>query len=85
MNLKQIRALLGWCSVINFALLFLIGIIYLFFNNSLYSVFSYFMNISKPSFEMYWLEVLAVWKIGVWVFFIIPYFATVIVSNKETK
>ncbi|MFV0377426.1 MAG: DUF6868 family protein [Mangrovibacterium sp.] len=82
MSLKQIRAFLGWCSVINFGLLFLIGIIYLLFSNRLYAVFNCFSSISIDAYDLYWLQILGIWKIAVWVFFIIPYFAAVLVDKK---
>ncbi|MCB9309374.1 MAG: hypothetical protein H6567_04870 [Lewinellaceae bacterium] len=82
MNFKQLKTFFGWCSVINFAFLFLIGIIYLFFNDMLFGIFGNFATTTREWFDQFWLLVLGIWKMCVWVFFIIPYIAMVMMEKK---
>ena len=83
MDIKQIRTFFGWCSLINFTLLFLIGIFFIVGNNFLYEIISSVVSISKDAYQIYMLETLGVWKTCVWVFFIIPYISLSIMEKKK--
>ena len=83
MNIQKVRAILGWCVVINIGLLFLVLIMYLGAHDLIYSIWTDISSIPVETFDLIYMTTISFWKISVIVFMLIPYFAIRIVEGKD--
>ncbi len=75
MNLNQFRSVLGWSVVINFGLLVIAGILFASANEWIYDIWSLFFVIPFDAFDIFMIAFIAIWKLLVIVFFLVPYWA----------
>ena len=73
MDLKKIQKLLGWCAIINYALIFLFAAFYLLLDDQIFQFSQFFYPIEADWFNLLILMGLVIWEILVWVFNIVPY------------
>lgn len=85
MNLESIRKVIGWSAVYNMALLLFFAIVFLVAKDWIFGIWGYFFEVSPEQYELFMLYVMAFWKILVFVFFIIPYFAIGVVQKDTVK
>lgn len=85
MDFIKLRSILGWSTVINFALLFFFGFALLFGKEMIYTIWSNFFIISLEVYDIIMISFIGFWKIFVIVFLLIPYIAIGIVNKKERK
>ena len=84
MNISQLKSFLGWCAVINMGLLLLNSLMYIIFRGFITDIWiSFFGSSEEQSILMYTLAI-ALWKILIFTFFIIPYCALSIIQKKKT-
>ena len=83
MTLESIRKIIGWSAVINMALLLFIAIIFLAAKDWIYAIWGYFFHLSPAEYDSFVFHILAIWKILMFVFFIIPYVAIRMVEKRN--
>ena len=80
MELEMIRAFFAWCSVINMALLFLWLLFFMLAHDLTYRVHGKWFNMSVDKFDTIHYAGMVLFKIGVVLFNLVPYFALHIVG-----
>lgn len=81
MTVGTIRELLGWCCVINIGLLLWWFLIILFAHDLVYRIHSKWFKISKETFDAIHYAGIAFFKIAIFVFNVVPYFALRIIGK----
>jgi hypothetical protein len=82
MDIKKIRKIVGWCAVINYGLLILVVIFFLFGRDRAYDFNQLFFPVSVEIYDAIVLMTLAIWEVLIWVFTIVPYVVLRIVDKK---
>lgn len=80
MEIEVIRAFFAWCSVINIALLLWWAIFLLFAHDWTYRMHSKWFKISVEQFDAIHYAAMAAFKLGVFTFNLVPYFALRIIG-----
>ncbi len=80
MTLEQIRDILAWCAVINIGLLLLYWIKFRLAHDFLYRVHGKWFKLSVERFDAIHYTAMAFWKMGIFMFNIVPYLALRIVG-----
>ncbi len=80
MTIEMMRAALGWCSIINMGLLLWWFLALVFAHDLVYRFHSKWFKLSPETFDTIHYSGIAFFKIVVFVFNIVPYFALRIVG-----
>jgi len=80
MTIEMMRAALGWCSIINMGLLLWWFLILMFAHDWVYRIHSKWFKLSPEMFDTIHYAGIAFFKIAVFVFNVVPYFALRIVG-----
>ena len=80
MDTQTLAAVLGWCTAINFGLLILWGLMFMIAPGLVYRTQSKWFPLSQETFHVVFYSFLAVFKIVVVVFNLVPYLALRIVG-----
>ena len=80
MTLEEIRAILAWCSVINIGLLLWWFVFIAFAHDWVYKMHSRWFNIPIEKFDAIHYAGIAFFKISIFLFNLVPYFALRIVG-----
>ncbi len=80
MTIEVVRSFLGWCSVINMGLLLYWFLFIMFAHDWVYRVHSKWFKISVEKFDTVHYAGMMYFKIAIFVFIIVPYFALCIVD-----
>ena len=80
MTIEMMRAVLGWCSIINMGLLLYWFLILMFAHDWVYRWHTKWFKLSPDTFDTIHYAGIAFFKIVVFVFNIVPYFALCIVG-----
>ncbi len=80
MTIEMMRGVLGWCSIINMALLLWWFFAIMVLHDWVYRFHSKWFKLSVESFDTIHYAGIAFFKIAVFVFNIVPYFALRIVG-----
>lgn len=80
MELSEIRAFFAWCSVINIALLLWWVLFLLFAHDFVYRMHTRWFKISVEKFDAIHYSGMALFKVGVFMFNLVPYFALRIIG-----
>ena len=75
MDLKQFRSVLGWSVVINFALLIIVSILFFGASEWIYDIWALFIVVPFDAIDILMFAFIAIWKLFVIVFFLVPYWA----------
>lgn len=81
MTIFQIREMLGWCSLINFVLLWISFILLVLMRGWVYKVHSRFFPITESQFNIAAYSFMGGYKLLVWVFNIVPWIALCIMTQ----
>ena len=81
MDILMIRAFLGWCAVINMGLLLWWWCFFVFAHDWVYGFHSKWFKLSVEQFDTIHYAGIAYFKIAIFVFNIVPYFALLIISR----
>lgn len=73
MDAKKIRKLLGWCAVINYAMVFFVVFIGYFAHDLVYEFSLLFFKVSVETYDAIVITTLAMWELMIWFVCIIPY------------
>lgn len=80
MTVELIMAVLGWCTLINIALLLWWLLFVIFARDFTYSLHTKWFNISREKFDAIHYKLMGVFKMGVILFNLVPYLALRIVT-----
>ena len=80
MELEAIRAFFAWCSVINMGLLLWWALFLLLAHDWTYRLHSKWFKISVEQFDTIHYAGIAIFKLGVFMFNLVPYFALRIIG-----
>ena len=80
MELETIRAFFAWCSVINMGLLLWWALFLLLAHDWTYRLHSKWFKISVEQFDTIHYAGIAIFKLGVFMFKLVPYFALRIIG-----
>ena len=80
MELEMIRAFFAWCSVINMGLLLWWALFLLLAHDWTYRLHSKWFKISVEQFDTIHYAGIAIFKLGVFMFNLVPYFALRIIG-----
>ena len=80
MELEMIRAFFAWCSVINIALLLWWALFLLLAHDWTYRLHSKWFKISVEQFDTIHYAGIAIFKLAVFMFNLVPYFALRIIG-----
>lgn len=75
MSLEIIRAFLGWSAVLNMIFVSIWFLIFMLAHDWMFSLHRRWFTLSRESFDAIHYAGMACYKVLVWLFFIIPYFA----------
>lgn len=75
MDIQLIQELLGWGSLINFALLTLWGGMILFAHDFVYQIHNSFFDLSEERFNAIHYGGMIFYKVAIFMFYLIPYMA----------
>lgn len=80
MTIEMMRAVLGWCSVINIGLLMFSSILLIAVRGAASRIHGKMFNLDEKYLSQAYFQYLAQYKIAIIVFNIVPYFALRIVG-----
>ena len=80
MDIDSIRAFFMWCTILNFALLLLSSLFCLCAGDWAYRIHSKLFSISRETFNVVIYSFIALYKLLVFVFILIPYIALLIIA-----
>jgi hypothetical protein len=81
MDRDAARKMLFWCGVINYGVLLLWFLVFLFAHNWIYLLHSRWFHFSVEQFDMLHYAGMSIFKIGILLFNVAPYFALHIVRR----
>jgi hypothetical protein len=79
-SIESLRALLGWCSVINMGLLMLSTILLILMRGPITKLHSRLFGLAETDLSRGYLQFLAQYKIAILILNLAPYIATVLMS-----
>ncbi len=79
MDITTVRAFFMWCTIINVGLLGLSSVVCIFFSDFSYRMNNRFFSISREAFNTLLCSFIALFKIFVIVFNLVPYIALLII------
>jgi len=81
MNIEMVQSVLGWCTVINVGLLFCWFVMFWLAHDMIFRFHGKMFRISVESFDSIHYAGLAVYKIGIFIFNLVPYWDLLIVRQ----
>ncbi len=73
MNMEQLAVFLAWCTVFNFAVLTLWGVLFIFGRNWMYSIHSRWYKLSNETFDRCHYKGMMYYKVSILFLNLIPY------------
>ena len=75
MDMNTLTVFLGWCTVINLAMLIISTVIYALFKNSIAKLHGMLFNINEEDINLIYYKYLGGYKIGIILLNLVPYIA----------
>ena len=69
------QAFLGWCTVLNMGLVLIWFLLFTYAHDWLYRFHSRFFRVNTEQFDALHYAGMMIYKIGLWLFFLMPYLA----------
>jgi hypothetical protein len=80
MTLETIRAFLGWCALINYAVLVIWFLVFLFAHDWMRKLHTRWFRLPAAHFDAMHYAGMGLYKLGIFLFNLVPYVALVIVG-----
>jgi hypothetical protein len=80
MTIEMIREVLGWCAIINMGFLLVWGLMILLAGGWIYRLHSRWFPMSREQFDVIHYAGIALYKVGFFLFNLVPYIALCIVG-----
>ncbi|MDD5645392.1 MAG: hypothetical protein PHO00_08120 [bacterium] len=81
MTVGTLRAVLGWSSLINIGMLLWWSLFFIFARGWIYKVHSRWFKLTSEKFDAIHYSGMAFYKISIFIFNVVPYFALVIAGK----
>ncbi len=81
LTVKTLRGVLGWTALINYALLVLWFVVFLFAHDWLYHLHEGWFDLSVQTFDTVHYATMAIFELGIILFFLVPWVALLIVGR----
>ena len=78
--METLLPVLGWCAVINYGVLMVWWLIFVFAHGWMYQLNGEFFKISEQDFDNTHYLCMGLYKLGIFLFFLVPYLAIRIVT-----
>ena len=78
--METILPVLGWCALINYAVLVVWWLVFVFAHGWMYELNREFFQISEQDFDNTHYLCMGLYKLGIFLFFLVPYLAIRIVT-----
>lgn len=85
MNITAVKKFFMWCTIINIGLLLLSSFICISLGDFCYKMNSRWFPITRETFDIAIFSFIALYKLFIWVFNIVPYLALLIIDRKKTN
>jgi hypothetical protein len=82
MTIEMVRSVIGWCAIINYAVLILWFLVFRLAHDWIYRLHSQWFPMPIEQFNVIHYAGMAVYKIGVRLLTVVPYVALVIMSRR---
>ena len=79
-TLAIIQAFLGWCAILNMGLVLIWFLLFTYAHDWLYRFHSRFFRLNTEQFDALHYAGMMIYKIGLWLFFLMPYLVLRIVT-----
>lgn len=73
MSLEVLQTFLGWCTIINYSLLLIWFLLFVFARGWLYQMHSEWFSISDANFDIIHYVLMSFYKFNIFLFMLIPY------------
>jgi hypothetical protein len=80
MTLETIRAFLGWCALINYAVLVIWFLVFLFAHDWMRKLHTRWFRLPAAHFDAMHYAGMGLYKLGIFLFNLVPYVALLIVA-----
>jgi len=77
---EQLRSVLGWCTLINYALLLFWFAMFVLAHDWLHRLHGRWFSVSKEKFDAIHYTLMGVFKLGIFLFNLVPYLSMHIVT-----
>ncbi len=81
MSVEMLREFLGWCAVINYGILLVWSLVFMFAHDWMHRFHGHWFRLSVEQFDTLHYAAMAMYKIGIFLFNLVPYVALLIVSQ----
>ena len=81
MGIAKYREILGWRTIVNYGLLGLAVLMFLFAHDWMYAFHSGWFGVSAEAYDALWFITIALWKVVILVFNLVPYIVLRIVDK----
>jgi hypothetical protein len=85
MTIEMVRSVIGWCAIINYAVLILWFLVFRLAHDWIYRLHSQWFPMPIEQFNVIHYAGMAVYKIGVLLLTVVPYVALVIMSRRGRR
>ena len=75
MTVEFVRAFLGWGAILNMAMVTVWFALFVCAHDLMFTLHRRWFTISREAFDTLHYALIAAYKVGIWLFFIVPYFA----------
>ena len=83
MEIKTVRRFLAWCLILNYGVLIIWFVVLIAAHDQIYNLHSRWFGITPNQFDLAIYVSMAVYKIGIMLFNLMPYFALRIIDAKR--
>ncbi len=80
MTVEMLRNFFLWCTIINYAIIFLWFILYVIFGDLLYRLHSRLFEITRERFNGLMYQGMMIYKLGIMLFSLVPYIVLLIIK-----
>lgn len=81
MDVQLITKFFMWCTILNFAILMLVFVLYVFGRDSIYKIHGKLFSISRETFNIIFYSSIGLYKILFFVFNVVPWVVLEILKN----
>lgn len=81
MSIEILRSVLGWCAVINYGVLLLWFLFFMFAHDWMHRFYSRWFRLPVEQFDIIHYAAMGIYKIGIILFNLVPYVALLIVAR----
>ena len=81
MNIEMLRALLGWCAVINYSVLIVWFVLFVGARDWMHRLHGRWFRLTDEQFDMVHYAGMGLFKLGIFLFNLAPYLALLVIAS----